>query len=91
VEKFDGYLRSILWEDELPDNMPHAKFEIHRLKGRIPVSDGRLLLLQGVRNIYDINEAKSSAEEGSSDAKLVLIGRGVDQQAFRDSLLATLA
>jgi G3E family GTPase len=91
VDKFDRYLRSILWEDELPDNMPHTKFEIHRLKGRIPVSDGRLLLLQGVRNIYDLNEARSSTGEASGDAKLVLIGRGVDQQAFQDSLLATLA
>jgi len=70
--------------------MSHSKFEIHRLKGRIPVQDGRLLLLQGVRNIYDMNEAKIESGQESDDAKLVLIGRGVDESAFRDSLRATL-
>ena len=70
--------------------MPHAKFEIHRLKGRIPIQDGRVLLLQGVRNIYDLNEATSRARGEDDDGQLVLIGRGVDQSVFQDSLRATL-
>ena len=79
-----------MWEDELPDGKSHEKFEIHRLKGRVPVKDGNVLLVQGVRNVYDTTEAKqeSSAQD---EAKLVLIGRGVDQPVFRESLIATLA
>lgn len=77
-----------MWEDDLPGNFEHKEFEVHRLKGRIPVTDGKLLLVQGVRNIYDMNEAKSVG--GQEDAKLVLIGKGVDQPGFQESLIAIL-
>jgi G3E family GTPase len=91
VPKFDEFLRTMLWEDTLPNNTSHTSFEIHRLKGRIPVTDGRVLLVQGVRNVYDTNEIKSKAEEfNQGEAKLVLIGRGVDQAGFRKSLVGLL-
>ncbi|PVH93627.1 COBW domain-containing protein 1 [Periconia macrospinosa] len=90
LDAFDRFLRTILWEDELPDGKPHDKFEIHRLKGRIPVVDGNVLLVQGVRNVYDTTEAKTEEQNADDEAKLVLIGRGVDQPAFRESLIATL-
>ncbi|KAL1641726.1 hypothetical protein SLS61_010000 [Didymella pomorum] len=88
-EKFDLYLRTILWDETLPYDTPHERFEVHRLKGRIPVSDGRVLLLQGVRNLYDVNEAKEPARK-DDEAKLVLIGRGVDQEGFKRSLIEML-
>jgi G3E family GTPase len=81
----------MLWEDTLPDNVAHTPFEIHRLKGRIPVTDGRVLLVQGVRNVYDTNEVKVKVgEPNQNEAKLVLIGRGVDQTAFQKSLVGFL-
>lgn len=89
IDTFDLFLRTILWDETLPNDTPHERFEIHRLKGRIPVTDGRVLLLQGVRNLYDINEGSQSAREGD-EAKLVLIGRGVGQEGFRDSLVKML-
>ena len=89
VDNFDLFLRTMLWDETLPNDTPHESFEIHRLKGRIPVKDGRVLLLQGVRNLYDINEAKESARD-DDEAKLVLIGRRVGQEAFRQSLVKTL-
>jgi hypothetical protein len=49
-----------------------------------------MLLVQGVRNIYDTNETKASVGEEAVQAKLVLIGRAVDQPAMRESLLKTL-
>jgi G3E family GTPase len=55
------------------------------------VQDGRLFVVQGVRNIYDMNEARMNGQEQISEAKLVLIGRGIDQLAFQESLLATLS
>ena len=81
-------MRTILWEETLPDNKDHAPFEVHRLKARIPVEDGRTLLVQGVRNIYDTNESKAGANDG--EAKLVLIGKGVDQASLKQSLIDTL-
>jgi G3E family GTPase len=79
----------MLWEEELPGSIAHTPFEIHRLKGRIPVQNGTVLLVQGVRNIYETTE-DHSGQGNSEEAKLVLIGKGVDQSAFRKSLLATL-
>ncbi|KAL6710994.1 hypothetical protein ACN47E_006869 [Coniothyrium glycines] len=89
VEMFDYFLRTILWEETLPNSTEHAPFEVHRLKARIPVQDGRLLLIQGVRNIYDTNESK---QEGGqiNEAKLVLIGKGVDQASLKVCLLQTI-
>ena len=89
VDNFDLFLRTMLWDETLPKDTPHESFEIHRLKGRIPVKDGRVLLLQGVRNLYELNEAKEHARD-DDEAKLVLIGRRVGQEAFRQSLVQTL-
>jgi G3E family GTPase len=90
VDKFDLYLRTILWEETLPHITPERPFEIHRLKARIPVTDGRMLLIQGVRNIYDTNEVKATPGSDNDQAKLVLIGKAVDQPAMRASLMKTL-
>ena len=90
VDKFDFFLRTILWEEILTNDVPHKPFEIHRLKGRVPVKDGKILLTQGVRNLYETNEMDDTAGDGSGEAKLVLIGKGVDQEGFRKSLFSTL-
>jgi hypothetical protein len=48
-----------------------------------------MLLIQGVRNIYDTNEVQSEKQAGE-EAKLVLIGKAVEQVALRESLIKTL-
>ena len=50
---------------------------------------GKVLLVQGVRNVYDVNEGKDT-DEKDQEAKLVLIGKGVGQEGFRESLLEVL-
>ncbi|KAG9191692.1 hypothetical protein G6011_10426 [Alternaria panax] len=90
VDRFDLFLRTILWEETLPAETEHRPFEVHRLKGRVPVKDGKMLLTQGVRAIYDTNEFDAKPDDGSQESKLVLIGRNVDQEAFRRSLMTTL-
>lgn len=90
VDLFDLFLRTVLWEETLPGDVPHERFEVHRLKGRVPVSDGRVLLLQGVRNLYDLNEKEEKDGIGEEEAKLVLIGRRVGQEGFKESLLKLL-
>jgi len=90
VDKFDYFLRTMLWEERLPDGAEHLPFEVHRLKARIPVRDGRLLLVQGVRNLYTMDEATGEGMEGER-AKVVLIGTGVEQECLSESLWKTIA
>jgi G3E family GTPase len=91
VDRFDAWLRGVLWDETLEgvDKGAWEAFEVHRMKGRIPVRDGRVLLLQGVRNLYELSEGGSEAE-GGDEAKLVLIGRKVAQDGFRESLMRAL-
>lgn len=65
-------------------------FEVHRLKARVPLQNGRMLLIQGVRNIYDTNEVDGQGVDGET-AKLVFIGKGVDQPGLQESLIKTLS
>ncbi|KAF1980129.1 cobW-domain-containing protein [Bimuria novae-zelandiae CBS 107.79] len=89
VDRFDRWLRTVLWEETLPGGRKNEYFEVHRLKGRVPVVGGKVLLVQGVRTVYDVNEsADTNANDG--EAKLVLIGKGVGQEGFRESLLEVL-
>ncbi|KAH7064069.1 CobW/HypB/UreG, nucleotide-binding domain-containing protein [Paraphoma chrysanthemicola] len=90
VSRFDFFLRTILWEESIPGVTDFDTFEVHRLKARVPLQNGRMLLIQGVRNIYDTNEVdRPSASD--DNAKLVLIGRGVGQDCLQTSLEQTLA
>ncbi|KAF2743433.1 COBW domain-containing protein 1 [Sporormia fimetaria CBS 119925] len=91
VDKFDQFLRSMLWEETLPATSTQPSFEIHRLKGRVPLHNGNILLVQGVRNVYEMNEQKGGQSPADDQAKLVLIGRGLDEPIFRESLLAALS
>ncbi|KAK4126184.1 cobW-domain-containing protein [Parathielavia appendiculata] len=52
----DAWLRSVLWENTLPGHKPTdgPAYDIHRLKGRFFIRDGREKIIQGVREIFDI-------------------------------------
>lgn len=88
VERLDRWLRCVLWEEEVPGRKGEA-FEVHRLKGRVPVEGGRVLLVQGVRNVYDVVEGEETGKE-DEEVKVVLIGKGVGQEGFRESLVEML-
>ncbi|KAF4308718.1 Cobalamin (vitamin B12) biosynthesis CobW-like protein [Botryosphaeria dothidea] len=92
LKALDTWLQSLLWEETLPGAAPSPKFEIHRTKGRVPIADGSLKLIQGVREVFEILDAKDSpaGEQGNTTVKqggkVVLIGRGVDEARFAQSL-----
>jgi len=100
--KLDAWLRSALWESVLitgPTNEV-TEFEIHRTKGRIMLEDGSMKLLQGVREIFELIDEKEEASSRKGDAapvegrlggKIVLIGRGLNEEAFSRSLETCLA
>ncbi|KAL2273215.1 hypothetical protein FJTKL_04878 [Diaporthe vaccinii] len=94
VARIDAWLRSVLWESVLPNDSDEHKepFEIHRLKGRLVVQNGRTKIIQGVRELFEIFDAPSGDHEGTSESgKIVLIGRHVPDFNFQKSLLAAIA
>ncbi|KAI4198412.1 MAG: hypothetical protein LQ350_005272 [Teloschistes chrysophthalmus] len=102
VDALFPWLRSVLWDSELPptstkaDTTTSKDLAIHRTKGQIPVSDGRTLMIQGVRDIFDIVEQTSASSQDASvnqaerGGKIVLIGKGLRGLGFQESLANAL-
>ncbi|WPG98802.1 cobW-domain-containing protein [Acrodontium crateriforme] len=85
----DAWLRSVLWDAKLPGN-DRQGWEIHRVKGRIDFTDGRVKMLQGVREIFELIDGKSNDDGVQGDGKIVIIGRNIGDvdmaEAFQRSL-----
>lgn len=100
LSRLDEWLRSVLWENSLPgvSQSDAARWEIHRIKGRIVLDDGRVKMLQGVREVFDFIDAPKAASDLEVDkaavGKIVIIGRNIGDitvtQAFERSLLSTI-
>lgn len=95
LTRLDAWLRCVLWESKLPGSSDDSasgekQIEIHRLKARLPLSDGQVKLVQGVREIFEILDAPASSGT-SFDAsmntlgKIVLIGRHLLNVPFEES------
>lgn len=94
MEKLDQWLRTLLWARlwiDHPDNAsqqvastPSQRPEIHRTKGRLLMQDGRVMLLQGVREVFEFIDAERDGE--LKEGKIVLIGRNVHREALQKSL-----
>jgi G3E family GTPase len=100
-------LRSVLWDAKLPiqesfnspvvQNEPQV-FEIYRLKGRIPLSDGIVKIVQGVREVFEISDAPKQRKDADTEAgttstdqgKLVFIGRNIAGLALEVSYFSVV-
>jgi G3E family GTPase len=71
----ENWLQSLLWDDGTNKG---KEYEIHRLKGYIPITDGSARIVQGVREIFDIVDGEGGKTEGQNEGKIVLIGRGLE-------------
>lgn len=88
VPKVDEWLRSVLWESVLPvpsnstssESYP-TDFEIHRLKGILYLDDGSSMIIQAVRDVFEIRDSEPRRSDGQESStlqcKIVLIGRGL--------------
>ncbi len=91
MERVDAWLRSVLWDNKLPHDTGNAsQFEIHRLKGRLALSNGQTKVVQGVRELFDIFDPAGSGGEVTRSSKMVLIGRHLDGFDWEGSLKATV-
>lgn len=90
--RFDELIRSLLWDGRLPSSPTspglEREFDILRAKAFLRTTDGRTWILQGVRDVYEVNEL--GPEEGRTmGPKLVLIGRGLSG-SVRQRIMASL-
>ncbi|EAW14034.1 CobW family GTP-binding protein [Aspergillus clavatus NRRL 1] len=81
----DTWLQSVLWESKIPtvQGTPTPgpeDFEIHRLKGILVLQDGSCRIIQAVRDVFEIRDSEPR-QDGSGECKIVLIGRGLGQDA----------
>ncbi|PTD04598.1 hypothetical protein HYE67_003310 [Fusarium culmorum] len=83
LDTVDRWLRSVLWDSKLPDAKEESNFEIHRSKGRLVFANGDVKMLQGVREVFEINDGPSG-DETPKEGKIILIGRNVAGVGFED-------
>lgn len=98
LEAVDSWLRSVLWDNLLPNDteVEQSGFEIHRLKGRLVLSDGQEKMVQGVRELFEIFDSPApddgaTPDSGDNAGKMVIIGRHLDRYDFGQSLLGAVA
>ncbi|KKA29620.1 hypothetical protein TD95_000687 [Thielaviopsis punctulata] len=84
----DAWLRSVLWNNKIPNAHTDSSFEVHRLKGRVIFADGSVKLIQGVREIFEIIDSEEVVS-GDSPGKLVVIGRGLSLEVLEKSFSST--
>lgn len=92
-DKFDQWIRTVLWENRLPqdDTAEARELLVLRCKGVLSLTTGKQYVLQGVRNLYEMDEVEATEDSlGIPDnGKIVLIGKGLDD-AVRRSLESVL-
>ncbi|PNY29362.1 COBW domain-containing protein 1 [Tolypocladium capitatum] len=92
VDDVDRWLRSVLWDNKLPcaEGEGESDFEIHRSKGRLVFQNGDVKMLQGVREVFELIEARGGQETQAAEGKMVFIGRRVADVDFEGSLKQTI-
>ena len=74
----ENWLQSLLWNEESDKN-----YEVHRLKGFIPVTDGSARIIQGVREVFEIIDADCVKTGPNDEGKIVIVGRGVENLSLQ--------
>ncbi|KAH8774839.1 CobW/HypB/UreG [Hyaloscypha finlandica] len=103
LPNLDAWLRSILWDSKLPTldhgnpvkDDDHGNIEVHRLKARLPLSNGEVKIVQGVREVFEILDSPESSNSkvdvtSRTTGKIVLIGRRIIDIPFEKSFLDTI-
>ncbi|KAF5345541.1 hypothetical protein D9758_012026 [Tetrapyrgos nigripes] len=81
LEALDEWIRSVLWENRLPDDTQSTELQVLRCKGLFCLEGGDQYVLQGVRSMYEMVKVVKDADLGVPDmGKLVFIGKGLDER-----------
>ena len=79
--RLEEWIRTVLWESQLPelsgDN--HGRpLEVLRCKGMFGTQSGQTFVLQGVRNLYELEPLVGDNVGLPEHGKLVFIGKGLN-------------
>lgn len=96
IEQLEYWIQDLLWEKQI-QGVEADPVTVLRLKGIIyPPKDKNLsnakkrLVIQGVQDLYDIQEGYSEEDESNVLSKIVLIGKDLQKDklsaSFRDIL-----
>jgi len=80
-DKFDQWIRTVLWENRLPDDSTSRNLLVLRCKGFLSLTTGKRYILQGVRSLYEMDEVTDGSDTNMGipdEGKIVLIGKGLD-------------
>jgi G3E family GTPase len=80
--KLDEWLQAVLWNNRLPGQGSQAPWEVHRIKGRVLLSNGNTKMLQGVREIFefiDTVDVEPQSIATPQASKVVIIGRNANR------------
>lgn len=77
-DRLDEWIRSVLWENRLPDTAENQDLQVLRCKGLVTMESGQYVL-QGVRSMYEMVKVGERVDMGVPEpGKIVLIGKGLD-------------
>ena len=77
----EEWIRTVLWESQLPEHSgdTHGNpLEVLRCKGMFGTQSGQTFVLQGVRNLYELEPLVGGNIGLPEHGKLVFIGKGLD-------------
>ncbi|KAH9969626.1 CobW domain-containing protein [Russula dissimulans] len=81
LEGLEEWIRTVLWESQLPEHSADTQeksLEILRCKGMFGTQSGQTFVLQGVRNLYELEPLVGDDVGLPEHGKLVFIGKGLD-------------
>ena len=88
LERLEEWIRIVLWECQLPGHIgdtQQGSLEVLRCKGMFGTQSGQTFVLQGVRNLYELEPLIGDDVGIPEHGKLVFIGKGLDD-SVRKSL-----
>ena len=79
--RLEEWIRTVLWESQLPEHSGEthgSPLEVLRCKGMFGTQSGQTFVLQGVRNLYELEPLVGGNLGLPEHGKLVFIGKGLD-------------
>uniref|UniRef100_A0A8C5T013 Uncharacterized protein n=1 Tax=Laticauda laticaudata TaxID=8630 RepID=A0A8C5T013_LATLA len=89
-EDLNVFIQNLLWEKNIKDKKGNP-MEVIRLKGLVSIKDkSHQVIVQGVYELYDLEETTVKWKEDERINRLVLIGRNLDNDILKDLFIATV-
>ncbi|XP_058513361.1 zinc-regulated GTPase metalloprotein activator 1C isoform X1 [Ochotona princeps] len=89
-ESLHEFMQDLLWEKSMSNKDGHC-MEAIRLKGLVSIKDKPQVIVQGVHELYDLEETPVSwKDDNERTNRLVLIGRNLDKNILKQLFITTV-